>query len=55
MNTIIQKEVNKLEKHKLLHPLRLFLDVFSLLLISQWIYSTVSIFTRFGEFKSGLG
>ena len=51
MNAIIQKEINKLKKHKFLHPLRLFLDVFSLLLISQWVYSSVSSFTRFGEFK----
>lgn len=51
MNIFIRKEINELKEHKLRHALRLFLDVFSMLLIVQWLYSGVSSLNQFGELK----
>lgn len=51
MNIIFQNEVDKLKKRKLIHSIRIFLDIFSVLLISQWLYSAITSFYRFGEPK----
>lgn len=51
MNNFIRKEIDEIKKNKLRHALRLFLDVFSMLLIVQWVYSGVSSLNQFGELK----
>jgi len=51
MNILIQNEVKKFERRKLIHSIRLFLDVFFSLLICQWLYSALRSLFDSGELK----
>jgi len=51
MNDFLLKEVKKFKKQKVIQSVRIFLDVFACLLISQWLFSGVTSILVFGQLK----